>query len=78
MAGWVYVIRNPAMPKLVKVGFTELGARRHAHRMTAREGVPDPTTSPFVYSLSTQETWKSGARYCCGKTDTGKSGFAAL
>src|SRR5688572_10610996 len=44
MAGWVYVIRNPAMPKLVKVGFTELGARRraHPHRVTAREGVPDP------------------------------------
>jgi hypothetical protein len=47
MAGWVYVIRNPAMPKLVKVGFTELGARAHAHRMTAREGVPDPYDVAF-------------------------------
>jgi hypothetical protein len=47
MAGWVYVIRNPAMPKLVKVGFTELGARAHAHIMTAREGVPDPYDVAF-------------------------------
>ena len=47
MAGWVYVIRNSSMPKLVKIDFTDVGAGVHGQHLMAREGVRDPYDVAF-------------------------------
>ena len=40
-SGWIYVLSNPAIPDLVKVGFTEADPETRAKELDAT-GVPQP------------------------------------
>ena len=40
--GWVYILTNPAMPNMVKIGFTTRSLEARADELTAATGVPLP------------------------------------
>ena len=40
--GWVYVLTNPAMPGLVKIGLTSRNPQVRAAELTQATGVPAP------------------------------------
>ena len=46
--GWVYVLTNPAMPGLVKIGMTTRNASARSAELTASSGAP----APFIIAWS--------------------------
>lgn len=61
--GCVYILSNPAMPGLLKIGFTEATARERAAELSAHSGVPadfvveyeHPTIAPAALELGVHE-----------------------
>jgi hypothetical protein len=50
-AGWVYILTNPAMPGLVKIGHTARRPERRAAELTAATGVPAPFTVAWAHPV---------------------------
>ena len=51
MAGWVYILSNPAMPELLKIGFTERDPSSRAKEISQDTGVPSEFIVDYqVYS----------------------------
>lgn len=50
--GWVYILTNPSMPGLVKVGFTTRDPTTRAAELTAAAGVPTPFTIAWCRAVA--------------------------
>jgi T5orf172 domain len=50
--GWVYVLTNPAMPGLVKIGLTTRNPSARAAELTAATGVPAPFVIAWCRAVS--------------------------
>ena len=51
MAGWVYILSNPEMPELLKIGFTERDPSSRAKEISQDTGVPSEFIVDYqVYS----------------------------
>lgn len=50
--GWVYVLVNPAMPGLVKIGMTSRTPRERARELSRATGVPEPFAVAHAVAVS--------------------------
>lgn len=50
--GWVYVLTNPAMPGLVKIGLTSRNPQARAAELTRATGVPAPFVIAWCRAVS--------------------------
>lgn len=58
-AGWVYILTNPAMPGLVKIGHTARRPERRAAELTAATGVPAPFVVAWAHPVADHEALES-------------------
>jgi hypothetical protein len=54
-SGWVYILTNPAMPGLVKIGHTARRPERRAAELTAATGVPAPFVVAWAHPVADHE-----------------------
>lgn len=77
-AGYIYVLSNPAMPGLLKIGITNRDVKERVEELSAASGVPKPFDIEY-YSLTgdMEEIEKQVHEHFCSVRMTGKEFFSA-
>ena len=75
MKGWVYVISNPSMPGIVKVGFTMDAPEDRARELSSSSGVPRENELDYAILVDNPRDLEQSVHSCMRNIREGKEWF---
>ncbi len=76
-AGYIYILSNPAMPGLLKIGFTNGDVKKRVRQLSAATGVPKPfEIEYYILTRDVEEIEREVHKQFSSKRERGKEFFS--